>query len=113
MRDIFKMRNAVWILVLSPAYLYAFDSNIFKELLEPKVRKDYRILPVFGEREMELHIQAILNNKVLIHDKWYKKGDKIGAFYIYQISQNTVTLVDKKSSQKILRINQTKLHTKR
>lgn len=106
------MRSVAGFVVLFPAYLCATESSPFKELLEPKVRKDYRILPVFGEREAELHIQAILNNKVLIHDKWYKKGDKIGSFYIYNISQNAITLVDKKSSQKTLHINQARLNTK-
>lgn len=78
--------------------------NDFEVLFEPKLQREYRILSVFGEQELELHIQAILNSKALIHDKWYKIGDKIGAYHIYSISQNSITLIDKKSSQKILRL---------
>ena len=76
----------------------------FGALFEPKLQREYRILSVFGEQELELHIQAILNSKVLIHDKWYKVGDKIGAYHIYAITQNSITLIDKKSSQKTLRL---------
>lgn len=76
----------------------------FEALFEPKLQREYRILSVFGEKELELHIQAILNSKVLIHDKWYKIGDKIGAYHIYAITQNSITLIDKKSSQKVLRL---------
>lgn len=76
----------------------------FGALFEPKLQREYRILSVFGKQELELHIQAILNSKVLIHDKWYKVGDKIGAYHIYAITQNSITLIDKKSSQKTLRL---------
>lgn len=79
-------------------------ANDFEALFEPKLQREYRILSVFGEQELELHIQAILNSKVLIHDKWYKIGDKIGAYHIYSITQNSITLIDKKSNQKILRL---------
>lgn len=79
-------------------------ANDFEALFEPKLQREYRILSVFGEKELELHIQAILNSKVLIHDKWYKIGDKIGAYHIYSITQNSITLIDKKSNQKILRL---------
>lgn len=79
-------------------------ANDFEALFEPKLQREYRILSVFGEKELELHIQAILNSKVLIHDKWYKIGDKIGAYHIYAITQNSITLIDKKSSQKVLRL---------
>lgn len=79
-------------------------SNDFEVLFRSKLQREYRILSVFGEQELELHIQAILNSKVLIHDKWYKIGDKIGAYHIYSIAQNSITLIDKKSSQKILRL---------
>ena len=99
----------IWILVatlfmpLSATQVDDFAKD-FEALFKPKLQKDYRILSVFGEQELELHIQAILNSKVLIHDKWYKIGDKIGAYHIYSISQNSITLIDKKSSQKILRL---------
>lgn len=79
-------------------------ANDFEALFESKLQREYRILSVFGEKELELHIQAILNSKVLIHDKWYKIGDKIGAYHIYAITQNSITLIDKKSSQKVLRL---------
>ena len=89
------------------AYLQAKEAinpQDFEALLKPKLQKEYRILSVFGEKELELRIEAILNNKVLIHDKWYKLGDKIGSYYIAHITQHTITLMDKKQSQKTLHI---------
>ncbi|MGX3044844.1 hypothetical protein [Helicobacter sp. T3_23-1056] len=82
----------------------AINPQEFETLLTPKLQKEYRILSVFGEKELELHIQAILNHKVLIHDKWYKLGDKIGSYYIAHITPHTITLMDKKQSQKTLHI---------
>ena len=89
------------------AHLQAKESinpHEFEALLKPKLQKEYRILSVFGEKELELRIEAILNHKVLIHDKWYKLGDKIGSYYIAHITPHTITLMDKKQSQKTLHI---------
>ncbi len=73
-------------------------------LLESPLKENYRILSVFGEKEFELNIQAILNDKVLIHNKWYGIGDKIGIFHIHKVTSNEVILIDKKSEQKTIKL---------
>lgn len=73
-------------------------------LLYVPLEQNYRIQSVFGEKEVELKVQAILNNKALIHHKWYKKGDKIGSFFIQNIGESEVLLVDKKSGHKVLQL---------
>ncbi|OBV28632.1 hypothetical protein BKN38_09350 [Helicobacter sp. CLO-3] len=73
-------------------------------LLRAPLEQNHRIYSVFGEKEVELKIQAILNRQVLIHHKWYKQGDKIGSFFIHDIKPYEVVLIDKKSQQKTLSI---------
>lgn len=73
-------------------------------LLRAPLEQNHRIYSVFGEKEVELKIQAILNRQVLIHHKWYKQGDKIGSFFIHDIKPHEVVLIDKKSQQKTLSI---------
>lgn len=71
-------------------------------LLRPPLSQNHRIYNVFGEKEVELKVSAILNHKALIHNIWYKVGDRIGIFTINYISEKEVALIDKKGDKKTL-----------
>lgn len=73
-------------------------------LLQAPRAQSYRIYNVFGEKEIDLKVHAILNDKALIQNAWYKRGDKIGAFVVDSIGANRVVLVDRKSLRKELRL---------
>jgi len=44
---------------------------------------------------VKLSLNAIIDDKVFINNKWLKTGDKIGGFQIWQIKSNLVTLKNK------------------
>lgn len=48
------------------------------------------------EKKVRLILQAIINNSVLINDKWYKIGEKIGKYTLKDIRGTLVMLVYKK-----------------
>lgn len=73
-------------------------------LLQTPLEQPHRIQNVFGEKELDLKVHAILNNKALIHNTWYKKGDRIGVFTIISITNDRVVLVDRKSLRKELKL---------
>jgi len=89
-------------------YAPKLESTEIGLLLESPLKESYRIVGIFGQQEVDLSLQAILNQKAFIQDKWYGIGDKIGTFYIYKITNNEVILVDKKSQQKMLRLKKNK-----
>lgn len=74
-------------------------------LLQAPLAQSYRIYNVFGEKELDLKVHAILNDKALIQNTWYKRGDKIGAFVVDSIGTDRVMLVDRKSLRKELRLH--------
>ena len=73
-------------------------------LLEPPKLSNYRIFAIFGQKELDLSVQAILNQKALIHNNWYRLGDRVGTFYIRSITNDEVVLVDKKMQQKVIKL---------
>lgn len=78
-------------------------------LLEPPKLNNHRIFAVFGQKELDLNVQAILNQKAFIHNKWYTLGDRIGTFHIHSITNDEVVLIDKKMQQKIIKLKKNDL----
>jgi len=63
------------------------EENLTKKE-KPKALKIVIVEPTYN-------LEAILNNAVFINKKWYKRGDKLGAYRIGYISQADVELIGK------------------
>jgi hypothetical protein len=50
----------------------------------------------------KLKLNAIINNEVIINNKWYKQNDKIYNFVLIKIQQNYVILQDQKTKKQII-----------
>jgi len=87
------------------AFAYADISNILikiKTLEEcradkPYVRNIFLFKPqkpfndiLCEEEKKEIKIKAVLNDRVLIGDKWYKVGDEVNGYKIVQITDKFV-----------------------
>ena len=91
----------VLILLCVASFAFGYEAD---SLLRSPFQENYRIYAVFGQKEMDLQVEAVLNNKALIHNKWYRVGDKIGTFYLQHIRSDEIVLIDKKMEQKIIKL---------
>lgn len=101
------MKRYVWAMQLCmlPLFAQSLPQSLQEQvsvLLRQSPAHNHRIYNVFGEKEVELKVSAILNHKALIHNTWYKQGDKIGGFIITHINAQEVALMDKKGNKKTL-----------
>ena len=85
-----------------------FIMNVKKEVVVEKYEKDeVKIVKKHIIAEPVYKLDAILNHAAFINKKWYKKGDKLGAYRVGSIGTNSVILKSK-SGRKTLFIKNKK-----
>ncbi len=66
-----------------------------KEKVASLVNKDTNIIT---KKEINLSLNAIMNESAFINEKWYKINDKIGKYTITSINRERVILIYKKKT---------------
>ena len=73
--------------------------EVIKEVVKEEIKKEEK--PKVVKKEVVHHLSAILNHAAFIDGKWYKVGDKVGAFILVSINYDTVDLKSKKEQKKL------------
>jgi hypothetical protein len=69
------------------------------EEVKEEIKKEEKVQII--KKEVVHHLSAILNHAAFIDGKWYKVGDKVGAFILVSINYDTVDLKSKKEQKKL------------
>ncbi len=79
---------------------FAIEEKV--EEVKEEIKKEVKIeVKKKVKKEVVHHLSAILNHAAFIDGKWYKVGDKVGAFILVSIDYDTVDLKSKKEQKKL------------
>lgn len=79
-------------------YFLIFSISIVsaEELTLPPIEIPHQNIQNFfhSKASGDISVEMILNNKVKINGKWYKKGDRFSKYQIYEVENNHIVLKD-------------------